>query len=245
MRQRNDNKMLKYVVTLTIICAILFAFAVFEVHKQDYIHKIAKRIGIVTSDINVDNPVTISWTNCLDQLNCDCDIVFFGDSITRQGRFADYFTDKKICNLGLDGDSISGMIQRVHMVEKVSPEKIFIMGGINDLKTNNISALLSSYSELLDEIRELNPNAKLYVQSLLPISAEIEGTWYNRRCNNRTILEFNENLKNICEQRGLTYIDLFSVYELDGFLDSSLTVDGLHITAYEKWADAISSYVYN
>ena len=51
-----------------------------------------------------------AWTNSLRQMNVKADIVFFGDSLTYYGDFASIFPAKVVCNLGLRGDTIQGMI---------------------------------------------------------------------------------------------------------------------------------------
>ncbi len=74
-----------------------------------------------------------AWTNSLKQMNVKVDIVFFGDSLTYYGDFASVFHDKVVCNLGLRGDTIQGMIDRAEQVKILKPKVTFIIAGINDV----------------------------------------------------------------------------------------------------------------
>lgn len=74
-----------------------------------------------------------AWTNSLRYMNAKADIVFFGDSLTYYGDFSSVFSDKVVCNLGLRGDTIQGMIDRVEQVALLEPKVVFLMGGINDV----------------------------------------------------------------------------------------------------------------
>ncbi len=84
------------------------------------------------------------------KLNYTADIVFSGDSITAADNFQDYITDKKVVNLGRGGDIIKGVTDRIAMVQSVSPEKVFLLIGINNLTNLNENA----YKAWIDSIRE-------------------------------------------------------------------------------------------
>lgn len=74
------------------------------------------------------------WTNSLESLHDTVDVVFFGNSITHGGRFDQAFPDMKVCNLGYPSDDIEGMRKRIPQIVALHPRKVFIMGGINNLK---------------------------------------------------------------------------------------------------------------
>ena len=172
-------------------------------------------------------------------------IFFFGDSITQYSDFGEYFDRYEICNLGCGSDSLQGMITRVPMIASVNPEKVFIMGGINGLRDNNVPLSLQLYSELLDKIIEVCPNAEIFVQSVLPISSNREDNQVQGGiCKNQTIRVFNEGLKNLAKEKELTYIDLYPLYELDGSMNPEYSTDGVHIEGnYKIWAEAIKAYI--
>lgn len=176
----------------------------------------------------------------MDKLDYDADVVFFGDSIIAGSNFQNAFPDRDIIEFGLPGDSLSGMLERADMIKSVSPEKIFIMGGINSIR-NGKDMTLSAMRELLQTVKDENPEAELYVMSILPISAEKE----KEVTTNEEIADFNTDLQEMASQMEVIYIDLFSLYIKDGCMNPDLTKDGIHLEedAYSIWEDAISEYI--
>lgn len=236
------------IIILSVFCVILAAFAVFETIRQKYHYKIAARLGLTAPGSGQGTDWAIEgWKNCLMKLDYTCDIAFLGDSLTRASDFGEFFKDKTICNLGLAGDTIFGIQKRVPMVGYVSPKKVFLLIGINSLRENNFEICLKDYHDLLDMLKNTVPNTEVYIQSILPIAARREHKWYGRGlCTNSTIRAFNEKLKTLASEKGMTYVDLYSAYEVNGELDPQCTKDGLHVyDHYEPWAKVIEPYIYN
>lgn len=184
-----------------------------------------------------------SWRSSLKAMDVDADVAFFGDSITKNGAWAEAFPDVRIVNLGLSGDSVSGMTSRVDMIASVKAEKVFILGGINSLKGSNSAEILEQYQNMLESVHEAVPDAQIYVQSVLPISAEKEEVC----TDNLVIVSFNAEIEKLAEEAGATYINIHDLYELDGLMDPNLTKDGIHLKpeAYDRWYQAIEEYVYD
>lgn len=183
----------------------------------------------------------VGWERSLEQLNCDADIVFYGDSLTSGGNFQNYFPDWKIVNLGIPGDSLQGMKNRAEMLSSVTPEKIFIMGGINSLTDKNSDSAFQDYKNMLNAVLDAVPDAQIYIESILPISLEKE-----KECaDNSVITAFNQRLESLALEKNLTYIDLYSLYVLNGEINPELTKDGVHLqpSAYEYWFSEIQKYV--
>lgn len=68
------------------------------------------------------------------KINIDADVVFFGNSITKGSDFQQSFPDKTIVNLGYSGDGFPHMLDRIEQVRCVSPNKVFVMAGINGVE---------------------------------------------------------------------------------------------------------------
>ena len=171
-----------------------------------------------------------------------CDAVFFGDSITADSNFDEFFPELRIVNLGVYGDTIEDLSFRVSQVQEAKPARIFLLVGINCLRADNVEDCALDYSALVRQIREACPKAVLHIQSVLPIGAEIEHPAW---CTNETVRAFNEELNRIAQENDLPYIDLYSLYETNGALDPAMTRDGLHLNfnCYSPWAEAISPYL--
>lgn len=229
-----------YPIIITVIAAAGWLAAVALAGKAGYLTKILVKLGLQEQKQKI-NWTAFSWDSCLQKLEYKADAVFFGDSIIRGGDFHKMFPNKKIVNLGCSGDTLSGMINRLSMVQAVDPEKVFFMGGINGLTEHNLSNCIKKYAQLLEQLKKTAPNAQLYVHSLLPIAKEKE----KHICKNATIRRFNDAIRAIAEEKGAIYIDLQPYYAKDGFMNPDLTIDGLHLypESYEKWMHVLAQYM--
>lgn len=212
----------------------------FDFKGGGYVEKILIKIGVKQCEAPI-NWTLESWKISLEALEIDSDIAFFGDSITSEGRWQEYFPEYSVVNLGLSGDNILGMDSRVDMISSVKPEKIFILGGINSLINVNSENVINQYQKLIDDIRSSMPKARLYIQSVLPVSKELEES----HVDNIVISAFNEKLKELAEVNNAEWVDIYSLYERNGCMNPELTKDGIHLKskAYAMWAKRISKYI--
>lgn len=180
-----------------------------------------------------------AWTNSLRQMNARADIVFFGDSQTYYGDFASVFPDKVVCNLGLRGDTIQGMIDRVEQVRIIQPKHVFLMAGINDVAHVSDYEFRVLYNRLLDAIYQALPEVTIIVQTMLPVNNHD----FSISCNNDQICACNSKIKKIAEERNLDCLDVHALYVEDRQLPLKMTRDGLHIIqeSYSKWMKLLES----
>lgn len=174
-----------------------------------------------------------AWTNSLKQMNAKADIVFFGDSLTYYGDFASVFPNKIVCNLGLRGDTIQGLIDRLDQLIILKPHKVYLMTGINDIASSNLEIFEKKYNELIRSLIEKLPGVEIVVQGLLPVN----NVDYKISCNNQQIIEGVSIIREISSRYGLRFIDLFTLYAREGILPYEETSDGIHLLpdAYNKW----------
>lgn len=180
-----------------------------------------------------------AWNNSLKQLKVKADIAFIGDSLTYYGDFTSVFPDKVVCNLGLRGDTILGMIDRIEQVKIMCPSRIYLMAGINDVATCTADEFKESYERLLMFLCNDLPSAGIILQSLLPVN-DVE---FTISCSNRQILSCNKIISSLAKSHNLRYLDLFSKYEQEGKLPKEMTIDGIHLRPkyYFKWYDLLKS----
>lgn len=184
----------------------------------------------------------MGWANCIARLDTSFDVAFFGNSITRGSDFQRYFPDRRIINLGLSGDFLTGMRRRVAMLVAARPRKIFLMAGTNDLVHISTEGYTRRYAELLRAIRDSLPEAQLYVQSVLPSNPQM-----SHAAPNAKVRQANAAVRRLCATFGCRYIDLYTLYADDrDELPRALTRDGVHLfpQGYDRWARAIRAYVY-
>lgn len=179
-----------------------------------------------------------AWTNSLKQLNAKADIVFFGDSLIYYGDFASVFPNKVVCNLGLRGDTLQGMIERIEQVRIVRPSIVYLMAGVNNVSSCSVDEFKSLYEVLLRHLQMELPDVDIVVQSLLPVN-DVD---FSISCNNMQIRSCNEAISKIADFYKLKYVDLFSLYVEDGKMPRGLTLDGLHLKkdAYKKWIEVLT-----
>ncbi|MBE5882174.1 MAG: hypothetical protein E7289_07720 [Lachnospiraceae bacterium] len=164
----------------------------------------------------------------------DTDIVFVGDSITARFEWDEYFTDYKVANRGIDSDVTEGVYNRLDTIVSQTPEKIFLMVGINDIRQDiPQETTLSYYEKILDELMEALPDCEIYVQSVLPVHT-------STGINNTAVQSLNTSLKALAAQKGLPYLNIYSsvVNEENNF---TYTVDGVHPTGdgYAIWTEIV------
>ena len=237
---------MKKVIGRTLICAVLvlsICANAFLLIRGGYWDKVQYRyFGKERSNVSGSDSSVAGWMRSLEQLDYDADVVFFGDSITSQGKWQEWFPDYKVVNLGVPGNALDDMDERIEMVYAVHPEKVFIMGGINGITVVSLEPYIERYAKIIDELQENLPEAEIYIQSVLPISAE-KGQKYN--ISNETIQSFNEKLEKLAAERGCAYIELYDIYALDGVMNPEMTRDGVHLKeeAYSPWVDRLKDYL--
>lgn len=123
---------------------------------------------------------------------------------------------------GSDGASIIG---KLNSGEKF--ENVFIMFGDNEIGYSD-SWIISNYKTLVNKVKEYQPEANIYVVSILPISkAASDKNTYNY--SNGRIVEMNAQIRNMCSSLGVGYIDVWAAMADDnGRLPDSASSDGVH-----------------
>jgi lysophospholipase L1-like esterase len=171
-----------------------------------------------------------------------------GDSITDWCQWSEFFQNLNIKNRGIGGDRVNGVLKRLPEVMSSSPDKIFLMIGINDLGWGaDIQEIVLNYKEIIQKITETSPSTTIYVQSVLPVNEQLLSQNYQgSKITGKNILKLNGYLKDLSHQYKLTYVDLYPLFTAnENQLDESLTFDGLHLNgkAYWIWKSAIDKYI--
>lgn len=130
--------------------------------------------------------------------------------------------------------------------EITGAKKIFILFGVNDIVSFSDDETISSAEELCGRILTHSPGVKIYIQSVTPVLKSKESD----RLNNSKISSFNSLLKSLCEEKGYTYIDLYSsLCDNSGGLNPAYcgdpTEQGIHFNGdgCKAWATALKAAV--
>ena len=181
------------------------------------------------------------------------DVLFIGDSRT-DGLFywgdleehSDFFArnslsvftalKKKILfHSATDGDS---KMKLEEVLEAKQYGKIYVSLGVNELGVSNIPKYYDTYKELLARIRELQPEALIYIQGIMHVTKKTAQS--SPFTNNTNIVERNQAISTFANGRDIFYLDMNElICDEEGNLRSDLSGDGVHLkaSAYSIWRD--------
>ncbi|WP_066715833.1 GDSL-type esterase/lipase family protein [Clostridium sp. Marseille-P299] len=167
------------------------------------------------------------------------DAVFIGDSRTEgfgiysglknatfyaeKGLMVDTILTEKVAKV--DGEKMTIL----KALEKKSFKKVYIMLGVNELGWDSDSIFIERYTNIIKEIKELQPQAEIYVQSIIHINSEKLRNPQSY-LNNKKINKRNELIKKMAEENEVHYLDLNSVLsDSNGNLFLDASSDGIHL----------------
>ena len=116
--------------------------------------------------------------------------------------------------------------------------KIYIMLGMNELGYGNTETYLEQYRKVVDQIREWQPQAIIYVMANLHVSREKNNM--ETEFNNININDKNAASAQLANGTDIFYLDANPLFtDRDGFLNAELTFDGVHLYAqhYDVWRE--------
>ncbi|QSX06872.1 hypothetical protein JYG23_05340 [Sedimentibacter sp. zth1] len=151
-------------------------------------------------------------------------------ALTSKGLMVDTVFTKKLINLNGKKSTI------IEALDVSKFDKIYIMLGINELGWVYTDVFIEKYSAIVDHILTLNKDAKIYIQSILPVSEEKSTN--DKIYNNENINKFNTLLKKMCEDKNIYYVNVKEAVEDDnGNLLKEASLDGVHFNKEycEKW----------
>ena len=115
--------------------------------------------------------------------------------------------------------------------------KIYIMLGINEIGCGTTKSYAAQYADVVARLRELQPNAVIYIQSIFHTSQKKSDTTIY---NNDTINARNAAISALADGQHVFFVDCNAVFDDEnGALTSSYSGDGVHVKApyYTMWRD--------
>lgn len=218
-----------------IVLIALFAFILTKLGGARYVYFKMKNRGVAG--------VYMHRKNIFEKLPKDStDVVFLGDSLTEQCPWDELFPNVDLKNRAVEGDMTDGILDRLEVVTALTPKKLFLSIGVNDLLFHSPDYIVENYKKILSNISQQSPSTKVFVQSLLPVNNNVRNTGVK----NKDISEINRKLKEISKDKGLTFIDLHAkIVNKEGLLPERFTRDGIHLNgeAYMLWREEIEGLV--
>lgn len=124
--------------------------------------------------------------------------------------------------------------------------KVYLSLGVNELGYNNDKGFYQSYCDAIETIRQLQPNAVIYIQGLIPLNESvIASTGGPSYLTNEHLLVYNDLMKQVAREKQVAFLDLNPAFAgPDGQLPADASRDGVHLTkAYcEKWLDYLKTH---
>lgn len=181
------------------------------------------------------------------QINFDKTVAFIGDSRT-QG-FIMYNNLKDVINYSYVGLAVDTAItkpfvknesgNKITILEDMKNrklQKVYIMLGINELGWAYPEIFRKKYCELIEEIRKIQPNCKIYVQSIIPVTkSKSDG---DKIYNNTNIANYNNLIQDLAKEEYTKYLDIAKALTGSvGILPEEASTDGIHVNKKycEKW----------
>lgn len=179
------------------------------------------------------------------------DALFLGDSLTDGLRLYSPLTKPKF--LAGTGISFKGVYENplydnektaFDYIKENKPKKIYIMLGINyRIFPENVNTFISEYKKLIKDIRDINPDAYIYIQSLLPVTEKRSSS--DKMVNNQNIDLYNQAIEEMARRNKCFYLGVNEIFKnSSGAMDENSTFDGVHPNRelYNSWVEYLKKH---
>ena len=218
-----DFEIIKWIFfSLAFLCVIVLAIVYFKnspLFKIDDSDVTIKEIKNNTTNNNSDGIV-------------DSNYLFVGDYSINKLDFSDLdYHYVKSSENELTSKKLLDNVR--NMVYDFNPSDIFIQVGVYDLKEDmSNDDIVSNYRDIINGIKKNRSYANINVVSLLYINEEVEEYDSNvlgDNVNNDKIKKLNNEIKSLCDDKNVNYIELNDLYNSSGDLDSKYTENGIYL----------------
>lgn len=180
----------------------------------------------------------------------DAKVVFYGDSRIFLASWYKAFPNTSVVNLGIGGDRISNLMQRLPLFENhKNVETIVLSIGGNDciVHHNDFDEedFERQYEELLCELEKIAPNVILNTITGVCLGTASTDQDLVIRVN-KNMAKANEIIMDIAKMHGLTVIDIAKLMNNeDGSMKAQYSSDGLHFTdlGNQIWYEELRPYI--
>lgn len=176
--------------------------------------------------------------------------VFLGDSITDFYPLEEFYDNVPVVNSGVAGYKTTDILSRIDsMVTIYNPTKVFLLIGTNDVPVSSEDEIVDHIKQIIEEIHEKRPKAKVYLESILPVNRsddeKIDHGMVGERENDK-IQSINKKLEQYAEEEEITFINLYDEFvNSDNEMTLKYTTEGLHLSSlgYLKLTNILLPYL--
>ena len=201
-----------------------------ETTREEYLNHISADIygdaGIRRAAEYEFVPVDMTWFD---------DALFIGDSrtvglrdYTEMSDYAEFYCETSMTVYKVFESNYSGKGKLKQALEEKDYKKIYIMVGINELGTGTTEDYMAKYTELVTTIRELEPDALIFIQGVMRVTDERSKE--DKIFNNQNINARNNAIATLADNQRIFYIDVNeAICDENGGLHPDYTYDQIHL----------------
>ncbi|HEV2485073.1 MAG TPA: GDSL-type esterase/lipase family protein [Terracidiphilus sp.] len=187
----------------------------------------------------LNNPVMLLFctTQVAEFNDRDADMIFIGDSITRnwlgpgKAVWDANFAPRNALDFGIGGDQTQHVLWRMnnYPIGRLHPKVAVVLIGTNNYH-NSPEEIAAGVKAILDKTQAMFPGIKIILNSIMP----------NRRAND-LMMATNAILRTYADDKNIFYLDLVPLMPPVGDNWKGLSADHLHPDAsgYQLWTDAL------
>ena len=163
------------------------------------------------------------------------DALFIGDSrtvglrdYTDLAEHADFYCETSLTIYKVLEESFKGKGTILEALSKKNYGKIYLMVGINELGRGTTEDFMAKYTEVVDTLHELCPDAKIMIQGIMHVSEKKSSS--DAIFNNSNINARNNAIATLADNVHFFYIDMNeAVCDENGNLNEEYTHDQIHL----------------
>lgn len=144
--------------------------------------------------------------------------------------------------LRIDGVKVSV----IQALEQTQYQKVYLTLGLNELGYHYDQGFAEAYAALVDRLKELQPEADIYLQLLIPVCTQVcRATNQPAYVTNEQIAVYNEIIRSIAEEKQVYCVDVpEALVDENGELPADASSDGIHFhkEGYQLWYDYLKTH---
>lgn len=169
------------------------------------------------------------------------DALFIGDSrtvglrdYTDLSEHADFYCETSLTIYKVMEENFDGQGTVEEVLSNKDYGKIYLMVGINELGRGTTEDFMEKYTEVVDTIHELEPDARIFIQGIMRVSGKKSNS--DAIFNNSNINARNNAIATLADNKQIFYIDVNEVVcDEEGNLHEDYTFDQIHLLgAYDE-----------
>lgn len=237
LKEKKDHSFLYGILktlVLFLIVAVLFIFAFMYARDNNLLENVFHIKPQVKVKVEEKEVKTM-----------DYNYVFIGDYHTEGLEFDNFY--KPYVKVGNDSyttvDILDDLKDHIYVY---NPTHVFIELGSNDLvDENSISELVNNLKRIVRGIQNNRSLATIYVESLYPVNDTVDD--FNSDISIELIKKTNIEIKSMCKDLDINYIDMYDELVEDDLLKKEYTDDGIKLNSdgYKKVFKVINRYIEN